>query len=256
MKNKLLFIVIFIFWQTLLFSGRVIDIENGISEIEKITIENNITTLNLSTLYGNIHIISSDSFFIEIEKKITGVDSDSALFLLDYLNFDTEVIENSLELTFSSIDSTGIIDGIHYNVNYICQVPKNMILITDVGSGNVDIYDIFSPVNISIGNGNIKMAGGNSSININFLNSNIDIRWSIAADHKISIEGDNGNISLLLPLSCSAKIKSLISSGNFTIENFQQEDIQRLDDDIIQINSGLSEIILSVKTGNIFLKGY
>lgn len=256
MKNKLLLTFIFIFWQTLLFSGRVIDIENGISEVERIIIENNLTTLNLSSLSGNIHIISSDSFFVEIEKKITGVDSDSALFLLDYINFENTTLENSLNLSFDSIDSNGIIEGIHYSVNYICQVPKNMILYTEVGNGNVDIYEMFSQINISIGNGNINMAGGNSSININFLNSNINIRWSVSADHNISIVGENGNISLLLPLSCSAKVKNIITSGNFTLENFQQEDIQTLNDNTIQINSGLTEIFLSVKTGNIFLKGY
>ena len=262
MKKKtfifLIFYIVFVLPLSL-YAGRVVLLENGAADIERFYIDYNPDILNLSTTTGSIHIISDDSFFVEVEKFINGIDCDSALYLLDYLSVDKEEEEQALSFTFDG-PSTGFPEeGIKYMLNYICHVPPYTNINTEILYGNIDIYNIFGSVSINLLSGNIKMAGGQGSIFVDFDNGNLDIRWSLKTGSNIEIAAENGNISLMLPQSSSFTAEFGAETGVVSYHGFD-DNLKEVSHEgniyNIVVGGGKSIVNVFLNQGNVLIQGY
>ncbi len=258
MFSFLLFYIIFMFPFSL-YAGRIVLLENGAADIERFYIDYNPGILNLSTTTGSIHIISDDSFFIEVEKIINGVDCDSALYLLDYISVNKEEEEQALSFTFDCPSVGFPEEGIKYMLNYICHVPPYTNINTEVLNGNIDIYNIFGSVSITLLSGNIKMAGGQGSIFVDFDNGNLDIRWSLKTGSDIEINAKSGNISLMLPQSSSFTAKFSAETGVVSYHGFD-DNIKEASHEgnmyTIVVGAGKSIVNIFLIEGNVLIQGY
>lgn len=239
-------------------SGNIIFTSNGVVDISRDYPTVELSAISLTSSLGNINIISSDSFFVEIEKHVYEVESDSGLYLLDLIEVGT-VIENQVKKYLFTGPSLNFPEDVKYSVNFNCHIPRTMNVFTEVTAGNIDIYNLYSQVSVILENGNITMSGGYGSIDISSINSNTDIRWSLSAEDHINIEQDNGNIQLIIPMSSSVEAEFGVQNGIAEYSHFEAKfttveggpNHYRL-----KIGEGRSKINISLNRGNILLRGY
>lgn len=246
-----------LFW-FLVFSGRSITLSDGAENIDRKYFDGYFPHIFLSTQSGNIHIVSDDTLFVEIVKTIRNINPDSALVLLDYAEIEFDTSEEKLSFSFSG-PSEDFPEDVSCNVSFICHIPPSTEIHATSISGNIDVHEIFSKVFCHVENGNINMSGGNGTVELKLGKGNINLRWSMRSIDSLLIESDQGNITVLLPLSLCADLSVKLKQGNFSISGFE-EVLQNSSTEqglyTYKLRDGGTKVDITNNQGNIIIIGY
>ncbi len=211
--------------------------------------------LVLEGYHGNISLeATSDRFAtLEFEKTARGDDSEGALRLLDEVDITEEGSDDAYRYVIQSSDNR------RTAVNVRGTMPEGTNLQIQWESGLISLSGPDGPLQIRNGSGGVQVAGIADNADIRVNNGAIFVGVEdLPSNTTIELETSNGDVTVSLPSTASARIEAQTSAGAVQISGLSFVD-RSLDPEGAgaefngQMGQGNANIRLLTENGSIYL---
>lgn len=204
---------------------------------------------------GNIQITGvteGDSIEVAGDRIVRSDDLADAQEHLQLLTVETQKSDTGITVHTRQPNRS---EGRTYQVEYHIRLPKNIPVGVELTNGNISIDGLSSAALVLSVNGNVNFRNHHGGCAVGLVNGQIDCDVTLAKRDTCSLNTVNGNITLTIPGTTSARLQAGVTNGSVSVLDLEVNNLQTTRTSVSGVlGSGEGKIELNSVNGNIVVK--
>jgi hypothetical protein len=215
-----------------------------------------ITAFTLEGINGNVEVTgspSADSVIVRGERIVRSDDEEDAQEHLSLLQAEFETSGAAVTVHTRQPNRN---EGRTYTVNYHVLLPENVRISVAGVNGDAEIIGMAAPAVVDWTNGDLLCTDVRGGCEASLVNGRIVCDGTLPASGSFVLDDVNGNVSLTVPDSTSARVEARTTNGTVSVNGLSLHDMSSSRKAVTgTLGAGSGMIRLTTVNGNVTLAG-